>query len=100
MESERFTIEDIRADQILYVVLWVVYVPVWALYMRRFYLLRHKKLLAVRIPQLTILVHTSFLLYLTFSVTQFFWQTSCAAVMIIAGTFVSLVFASVAVSVW
>ena len=50
--------------------------------------------------QNTMLVHTSFLPYLTFSVTQFFWQTSCAAVMIIAGTFVSLVFASVAVSVW
>ena len=91
---------DIRVDQVLFVVLWVLSAPVWTYYMRQYYLARHKKLIAVRIPMVTATGSVAMMLLYSFVVTQFFWLAPCAVVAAVFGFFVSIICGATVVEHW
>ena len=91
---------EVRADGILYAVMWAAYLPVFFYYLRRYYLSRHRKLIAVRVPLIVIPVQLSLLMLMTFTVANLFGETSCGVVLLVVGVFISLIYGAGAVTTW
>jgi len=89
-----------RFDAVLYTALWIIYAPLWVYYVRAFYVARRKQPIVVRTPLLVVAVDVALAVWLTFSVTQFYWLAPCAVVLLFVGSLVAVILATSLVRLW